>query len=155
MVAPLFLCDDFQRWTVKLFFPSPIHSLRKCIRRVIQTSVFFLKLLSELMLYGNTGRCVSLGGWEYLCAKERHLLETDAPLGRSLWFTQPVVRIIAREETNTITHVITISNLWYVSMATELGLDAGLCQERRDNLPFGLWKNTFMGRYVFSKIYPC
>lgn len=58
------------------------------------------------------------------------------------------------EETTTRTNVITISKLWYVTVATELGLDAGLYQERRDDLPFVL-PGTSMGSYIFGKVHPC
>lgn len=155
MVAPLFyvMISKGGQWN---FFPISNSLLMKMHQKSESDISFFLKLLSELMLYGNVGRRVSLGDWEYLCAKERHLLETGAPLSRSLWFMQPVVRVISREETNTRTHVITISNLWYVTMATELRWDAGLHlkDETICHLGFGkihLWEGTSLEKYIHVK----
>lgn len=155
MVAPLFyvMISKSGQWN---FFPISNSLLKKMHQKSESDISFFLKLLSELMLYGNVGRRVSLGDWEYLCAKERHLLETGAPLSRSLWFMQPVVRVISREETNTRTHVITISNLWYVTMATELRWDAGLRlkDETVCHLGFGkihLWEGTSLEKYIHVK----
>ena len=55
------------------------------------------------------------------------------------------------EETTTRTNLITTSKLWYATVATEVGLDGELYQERWHDLPFMLWTSTSIGSYSLEK----